>query len=249
MMSSKEKSYKRTMIITIVISIIVVIGSVSYAFYQTTINGTINGTIAEWSFKANNQTDSFSLDLGELYPGKNGTYNITLSAEESELDVYYELIFTGADINYFLCWDSSYTKPFYDNDGGYVGRYGVIAKGSSTTIPIYLNWPYSNPYNISGEDLYWERGMPEIKVIARQYTGYSGSIPMNLLGFTNLISYNNLEKRTVLPILSMGDCQQLFDIYGYPYFLGSDCSSDRLNSGKYKFEAINSTSGYITVQL
>ena len=116
MMSSKEKSYKRTMIITIVISVIVVIGSVSYAFYQTTINGIINGTIAEWSFKANNQTDSFSLDLGELYPGKNGTYNITLSAEESELDVYYELIFTGAGINYFLYWDSSYTKPFYANN-------------------------------------------------------------------------------------------------------------------------------------
>ena len=231
-MSSKEKSYKRTMIITIVISIIVVIGSVSYAFYQTTINGTINGTIAKWSFKANNQTDSFSLDLGELYPGKNGTYNITLSAEESELDVYYELIFTGPgigeSINGFLYWDSSYTKPFYGNNSSYVGRYGVIAKGSSATIPIYLNWPYSNPYDTSGEEEYYEGSMSKVKIIARQYTGYSGSIPMNLLGFTNLISYNNLEKRIVLPMSAA-----TLDQYGY----------EKVH--KYKFESINSTSGYI----
>ena len=224
MMSSKEKSYKRIMIITIVISIIVVIGSVSYAFYQTTINGTINGTVAKWNFKANNQTDSFSLDLGKLYPGKNGTYNITLSAEESELDVYYELIFTGAGINYFLYWDSSYTKPFYDNNSGYVGRYGVIAKGSSVTVPIYLNWPYG-----SSEENYGIFGMPEIKIIARQYTGYSGSIPMNLLGFTNLISYNNLNKTNTIKIAGLPPLDQ----YGY------------LKTYKYKFETITSTSGYI----
>ena len=101
-MSSKEKNYKKIMIITIVTSIIVVLGTVSYAFYQTAINGTVSGTIAKWSFTANNQTDSFDLNLGELYPGKSGTYNITLSAANSDLDVYYELIFTPANINYLL---------------------------------------------------------------------------------------------------------------------------------------------------
>ena len=49
---------------------------------------------------------------------------------------------------------------------------------------------------------------------------------MNLLGFTNLISYNNLEKRIVLNAPSL-------DQYGYPEFFN------------YKFEAINSISGYI----
>ena len=223
MMSSKEKSYKRTMIITIVISIIVVIGSVSYAFYQTTINGTINGTVAKWNFKANNQTDSFSLDLGELYPGKNGTYNITLSAEESELDVYYELIFTGPGygegINYFMAWDSAGKNRL----SVYVGRYGIITKGSSVTVPIYFYWPYGveETYNPN-------LTIPEVKIIARQYTGYSGSIPMNLLGFTKLISYNNLEKRIVLP-MSLPPLDQ----YGYN------------GNFKYKFESIDSTSGYI----
>ena len=228
-MSSKEKNYKKIMIITIIISIIVILGTVSYAFYQTAINGRVSGTIAKWSFTANNQTDSFDLNLGELYPGKSGTYNITLSAESSDLDVYYELIFTGADIDFLLYWDSSYTKPLNSSDVSYAGRYGVITKGSSVTIPLYLNWPYDNPYVEDGVQPYdGDVSMPEIKIIAKQYTGYSGSIPMNLLGFTNLISYANLEKNFVVPMNTSNA-----DQYGY------------VRDNKYKFETINATSGYI----
>ena len=228
-MSSKEKNYKKIMIITIIISIIVVLGIVSYAFYQTAINGTVSGTIAKWSFTANNQTDSFDLNLGELYPGKSGTYNITLSAANSDLDVYYELIFTGADIDFLLYWDSSYTKPLGSRDASYVGKYGVITKGSSVTIPLYLNWPYDNPYVEDGVQPYEGNvSIPEIKIIAKQYTGYSGSIPMNLLGFTNLISYANLEKNFVVPMNTSNA-----DQYGY------------VRDNKYKFETINATSGYI----
>ena len=220
-MSSKEKNYKRIMIITIVTSIIVILGTVSYAFYQTTINGRVSGTIAKWSFTANNQTDSFDLNLGELYPGKSGTYNITLSAANSDLDVYYELIFTlpGNAINGFLYWDSSYTKPL----AGYVGRYGVIPKGTVEYVTLFLNWPYD------GVDTYQsDLVLPEIKIIARQYTGYSGSIPMNLLGFTNLISYNEFGNDLIIPVSAAAG-----DQYGYSVY------------NKYKFEAINATSGYI----
>ncbi len=221
-MSSKEKNYKKIMIITIIISIIVVLGTVSYAFYQTAINGTVSGTIAKWSFTANNQTDTFDLNLGELYPGKSGTYNITLSATNSDLDVYYELIFTGAQINEFMYWDSSYTKPLRDYDSNlYIGKYGVITKGSSVTIPIYFNWPYGDT-----SEGYYERSMPKIKIIAKQYTGYNGSIPMNLLGFTNLVSYNEIGNGLVIPIVDV-----ILDQYGYSY--------------DYKFETINATSGYI----
>ena len=224
-MSSKEKNYKKIMIITIITSIIVVLGTVSYAFYQTAINGTVSGTIAKWSFTANNQTDSFDLNLGELYPGKSGTYNITLSAESSDLDVYYELIFTGADIDFLLYWDSSYTKPLVGlGDVSYVGKYGVITKGSSVTIPIYLDWPYGD----TAEEYYEPLSMPEIKVIAKQYTGYNGSIPMNLLGFTNLVSYNVLKENFIIPV-----AQETYDKYGYSFSKG------------YKFETTNATSGYI----
>ena len=224
-MSSKEKNYKKIMIITIVTSIIVVLGTVSYAFYQTAINGRVSGTIAKWSFTANNQTDSFDLNLGELYPGKSGTYNITLSAANSDLDVYYELIFTSADVDFLLYWDSSYTKPLVGRgDVSYVGKYGVITKGSSVTIPIYLDWPYGD----TAEEYYEPLSMPEIKVIAKQYTGYNGSIPMNLLGFTNLVSYNVLKENFIIPV-----AQETYDKYGYSF------------SNGYKFETTNATSGYI----
>ena len=227
-MSSKEKNYKKIMIITIIASITVVLGTVSYAFYQTAINGTVSGTIAKWSFTANNKTDSFDINLGELYPGKSGTYNITLSAENSDLDVYYELIFTWANINEFMYWDSSYTKSFYNyNSDSYVGKYGVITKGSSVTIPIYFNWSYGTE-----EEYYDDWVMPEIKIIAKQYTGYSGTIPMNLLGFTNLVSHNNLKKENVLKA-NTSKPDYNYDEYGYP---------DNLN---YKFVAINSTTGFI----
>ena len=220
-MSSKEKNYNVFFIVAIIVSVIVILGTVTYAFYQSSINGTVSGTIAKWSFTANNQTDSFDLNLEKLYPGKSGTYNITLSATNSDLDVYYELIFTGAQINEFMYWDSSYTKPLQDYySNSYIGKYGVITKGSSVTIPIYFNWPYGDT-----SEGYYERSMPEIKIIAKQYTGYNGSIPMNLLGFTNLVSYNEIGNGLVIPI------KAIFDQYGYPY--------------GYKFETINATSGYI----
>mgnify|MGYP004618689727 FL=1 len=137
-MSSKEKNYNVFFIVAIIVSVIVILGTVTYAFYQSSINGNVSGTIAKWSFTANDQASNFELDLGDLYPGKSGTYNITLSATNSDLDVYYELI-TNGSIDDRLYWDSSYTKPLEGNDS-YVGRYAVITKGSSVTIPIYFNW-------------------------------------------------------------------------------------------------------------
>ena len=47
--------------------------------------------------------------------------------------------------------------------------------------------------------------MPEIKIIARQYTGYSGSIPMNLFGY-NLISYKSVFKE-IMPVSYLSTCQ------------------------------------------
>ena len=58
------------LILTISFSVLIIAGTVTYAFYQSSINGTIRGTIARWDFKANNLTDNIKLDFGELYPGK-----------------------------------------------------------------------------------------------------------------------------------------------------------------------------------
>ena len=81
------------LILAISFSVLIIAGTATYAFYQSSIKGSASGTIARWDFKANNQVDTFKLDFGEIYPGKeDGPYNV-LSAENSDLDVYYELIF------------------------------------------------------------------------------------------------------------------------------------------------------------
>ncbi len=173
-MSSKEKNYNVFFIVAIIVSVIVILGTVTYAFYQSSINGNVSGTIAKWNFTANDQASNFELDLGGLYPGKIETYNITLSAESSDLDVYYELIFTDTIINKFMYWDSSYTKPLDGNDS-YVGRYRIITKGSTPTNPLYLNCPYSGSSDLYCHECVNTREVP-IEIIARQYTGYNGSI-------------------------------------------------------------------------
>ena len=76
--------------------------------------------------------------------------------------------------------------------------------------------------------------MPEIRIIARQYTGYSGSIPMNLTGL-DLVSYNNTRNSLVIPIF----CQSDFPAYY------NDCVGTSNGFSGYKFETINSTSGYM----
>ena len=99
------------------------------------------------------------------------------------------------------------------------------------TVPLYLNWPYG------GVDTYQSNlGMPKIRIIARQYTGYSGSIPMNLTGL-NLVSYNNTRNSLVVPVA----CQLEFPGYY------NNCSETTDFSG-YKFETINSTSGYMVAK-
>lgn len=167
------------LVLALSFSVLVITGTITYAFYQSSINGTINGTIAKCDFKANNLTDNISLDFGKLYPGKNGSVDLVLSAENSDLDAYYELIFPRGTINYKIYWNSEHTKPINNLNSGlwYVGRYGVIKAGSKETIPIYIYWPYENNDTYSSTAL-----TSTIKIIGRQYTGTSATLPINMLG-------------------------------------------------------------------
>lgn len=193
---SKEKKKVKTKydiayICMAVIAVLIILGTGTYAYYQSTIAGTTNGTIAKWSFKANNQAETFNLDFGSLYPGKSDVKYIELSAEDSELDVYYELlmddIFLGTTIHQdlvpnILWWDANSTMPIGGlcTSNAVIGRYGTIPAGSEVSAPIYLNWPYtSDDLEEIATDASELTGV--IFVLGQQYTGYSGTSPMKLL--------------------------------------------------------------------
>ena len=201
----------------------------TYAYYQTTISGTISGNVASWSFKANNQSSTFSLDFGSLYPGKTGTYNVVLSAEDSELDVYYEFIIHQAQLlTDHLYFDAAYTKGPNENGNGYVGMYGTISAGETITIPLYYNWPYDGDdyeYKADGSLI-----TENITIMAQQLTAYSGTLPMNLLNLS-VVTYNNFDDYEIKPILCM------VDSYGY--------GCEGWGQFRYSFEAKDTTSGYI----
>ena len=201
-MRKREDSRKNVIYIGIMIfSIIAFLGAGAFAYYQTTITGTISGTVSKWNFTANNQVSSLSLDFGELYPGKTQTYNLQLSAENSQLDVYYEIKIdlTSSILDSKLAFDSSYAKKLYYNRTGsslkqYVGMYGIIPAGTTVTIPLYLKWPYEGDDDESLADG-TVRTLANISVVGRQYTGYSGSIPIL---FTELFNGSTSYRSEVL---------------------------------------------------
>ena len=171
-MKNKQKRTKNSYlyIIFLALAFIILLGTGAYAYYQTTISGTITGTVARWSFKVNNQTSTFNLDFGSLYPGKTGTYNLELSAEDSDLPVVFEVIYhypnqttTAGQLKTHalfkpLCFPAAYGDPIdsiqnadchinnfemKNRFSAYViGYKGVIQAGATATVPIGYNWPY-----------------------------------------------------------------------------------------------------------
>ena len=173
-------------IVMIVLSISIILGTGAYAYYQTNINGITSGTIAKWDFKANGQSETFTINVDEIYPGKSGTYNIELSAENSDLDVYYELLFDNYDFQRLFFWDSSYTIPIDVCEKA--GKYGTIPAGQKITIPLYFYWPYD------GVDHFYNDGnvSNQIVIVGQQLNGYNGNTPLELLADEHyLYGYKN----------------------------------------------------------
>ena len=237
----------------LVLAVGLVIGTIAY--YQTTISGTITGTVAKWSFKANNQTSTFALDFGSLYPGKSGTYYIELSAEDSDLPVYYEFIMhNGASVitehlamavtiegqtnNLFIeCSEESGALPGALPCGA-VGGYGVIQAGQKITIPLIYDWHYDgldDPTLADGSLV-----TNDITVIGLQYNSLNLSdsgllIPFNLLEIPNLdtsfIAYNEATSdHKIIPIECLGD----------PYQWASGCLA---NVSGYYAESVSDSLG------
>ncbi|MBQ4633868.1 MAG: hypothetical protein IJB71_00790 [Bacilli bacterium] len=214
MKNKPKKEKKRYLyIIFLALALVILLGTGAYAYYQTTISGTITGTVARWSFTANNQTSTFNLDFGSLYPGKTGTYNLELSAENSDLPVVFEVIYHYPDdvaahtLLKPLCipteenpgckWYDNFSMPSEYN-ALLVGHKGYILAGEKATIPIAYNWPYDGEDDESIAD--GRNVSLEVTIIGRQIdisnetTAVTSSYATDLLGLrtnSNCTTYNN----------------------------------------------------------
>ena len=185
------KNNNKILYISIAILVLAVgIAFGTYAYYQTTITGTITGSVAKWSFKVNDQTSAFNINLGELYPGKTGEYAIELSAEDSDLPVVFEIIIQAPDafdqwnwenltklyaLHFNLFFDPSYTLGYLGRfDSGYlVGFKGILMPGAQITAPIYYNWSYNEVVDLD---------RPTDNEIVKEIGGKSFSIPITIVG-------------------------------------------------------------------
>ena len=116
----------------------------TYSYFSTTITGKGKLVFANWNFRANNSSTSFVVDLGELYPGINRSYQLRLSAVGSDVPVNYTITFNHQNnipINLKFYEDSSKLREINLN-GGTVS--GVLGAGTETVITIYYDWPYGS---------------------------------------------------------------------------------------------------------
>ena len=117
----------------------------TYAYYQSTVSGTIGGTVLAWQCTVDNQESSFTISLGNLYPGSSVEKTITL---RSSIDAEYTITFesftnmgsesTHPNLNIYK--DSAHSTVI--NTSSTIT--GNITGGSSagTPVTLYVYWPY-----------------------------------------------------------------------------------------------------------
>jgi len=122
------------------------LGVGTYAYYQTQLSGTIEGTITPWSFLVNDKAETFTAELGDLYPGKTGSVELNLSAAASGLDVEAVISFSGLTnwpANLKLYKDAAHSESGLITVGTTTITETITA-GQTKTVTIYYEWPYGS---------------------------------------------------------------------------------------------------------
>ena len=139
----------------------------TYAYYQTTITGSASGTVLAWQCTANNQTATFNMSMGSLYPGSASSDAITI---RSTMDANYKIVFSnktnmgsGSVHPYLdLYSDSAHTKVINNSTTLPTNEGGTISAGGTATVNIYWYWPYGTEGGSNIIDSY-NNGAPSIK--------------------------------------------------------------------------------------
>lgn len=147
-----EKKTVKFIIIGLILALFV-IGTATYALYQSTPRGKAMGAIANWNFKVNDATSTFKINMltnakntveGMLAPGSYGSFDIRLDASKTDCDVNYLVEFSnvvGRPKNLKFYLDEEYTDELILEEETLTG---VIDYGKNMVkvITIYWNWEY-----------------------------------------------------------------------------------------------------------
>ena len=122
----------------------------TYAYYQTTVTGNVSGTVLAWWCKGPNDSATFTISLGSLYPGSAGEKSITIT---SSMAASYTITFgeftnmgSGSNhpnLNLYKTHGSgtSYSDPIVE--GGSITGTTTLSGGTYTgTATFYYYWPY-----------------------------------------------------------------------------------------------------------
>lgn len=144
-----NKLFSKTSGIITICLLVLLAGVGTYAYYASKVTGTATASSLAWSFKANEQTSSFTVSLDDAYPGAVGSIPITLSAVGSEVDVSYTIdasMTTNPNAELKFYSDSGRSKALTLGNGCLTG---TITAGQTRDVTIYYTWPYGSTANNS----------------------------------------------------------------------------------------------------
>ena len=127
------------------------------AKYATTVTGTGSATVAEWSFKANEKTDTFSVDLkdesgkttdGKIAPGSKGSFKIKVDGTGSEVALDYSAVFSNIQgkPSALKFYSDEYMTEIADlaEYKGIKGSIGATDVDKVKEYTIYWQWPFND---------------------------------------------------------------------------------------------------------
>ena len=144
-----NKLFSKTSGIVTVCLLVLLAGVGTYAYYASTITGTVTANLLAWSFKVNDETNTFTVSLPNAYPGATGSIPITLSAAGSGVDVSYTIdasMTTNPNAELLFYSDSGRSKALKLGNGCLTG---TITAGQTKDATIYYSWPYGTTANNS----------------------------------------------------------------------------------------------------
>ena len=144
-----NKLFSKTSGIITICLLVLLAGVGTYAYYASTVTGTATASSLAWSFKVNEETNTFTVSLPNAYPGATGSIPITLSAVGSGVDVSYTIdasMTTNPNGELKFYSDSGRSKALTLGNGCLTG---TITAGQTKDVTIYYTWPYGSTANNS----------------------------------------------------------------------------------------------------